>query len=136
MENKLYRMYLDSPIGKLMLLGDSDALQRIRFVPAGERQRDVRENETLIQARRELQAYFAGELDEFTVRLALAGSVFQRQVLQAVRAIPLGETRSYSEIAHAIGASRAVRAVGGANATNRWPIIVPCHRVVGSSGRL
>lgn len=120
-----------------MLLASNDSLHSIHFVDAqhriGGRQR---ENAALMLARRELEAYFAGQLEEFSVRLAPRGSAFQVKVWEAVRAIPLGETRSYSEIAHSIGAPRAVRAVGGANANNRWPIIVPCHRIVGSSGRL
>jgi O-6-methylguanine DNA methyltransferase len=98
--------------------------------------RDRRENATLWTARDELTAYFAGDLPAFKVRLSPCGTAFQKQVWDAVRAIPFGETRSYSEIAHSIGAPRAVRAVGGANANNHWPIIIPCHRVVGSGGNL
>jgi len=84
----------------------------------------------------ELDEYFAGRLHEFTVPLDLRGTPFQRQVWELLRGIPYGETRSYSQIAHALGRPAAVRAVGGANARNPVSIIVPCHRVIGSDGTL
>lgn len=84
----------------------------------------------------ELDEYFAGRLREFTVPLDLRGTPFQRQVWELLRGIPYGETRSYSQIAHALGRPAAVRAVGGANARNPVSIIVPCHRVIGSDGTL
>lgn len=136
MESRLYLTYVETPIGRLMLLANADALRMIRFVPQRERPRTVRENEMLQLVRRELEEFFAGRLDEFTVRLAVHGSPFQRQVWDAVRAIPFGQTRSYRQIAQSIGAPQSARAVGAANANNPWPIIVPCHRVVGSGGRL
>jgi methylated-DNA-[protein]-cysteine S-methyltransferase len=85
---------------------------------------------------RQLQAYFAGELKSFDVPLEIAGTDFQKRVWSALRTIPYGQTRSYSEIAAQIGAPRAVRAVGAANGRNPIPIIVPCHRVIGASGSL
>src|SRR5579859_1520654 len=85
---------------------------------------------------RQLQAYFAGELQSFDVPLEFAGTDFQKRVWSALRAIPYGQTRSYSQIASQIGAPRAVRAVGAANGRNPIPIIVPCHRVIGASGSL
>jgi O-6-methylguanine DNA methyltransferase len=84
----------------------------------------------------QLQAYFAGELKSFDVPLEIAGTDFQKRVWNALRTIPYGQTRSYSEIAAQIGAPRAVRAVGAANGRNPIPIIVPCHRVIGASGSL
>ncbi len=90
----------------------------------------------LAEAARQLRAYFAGELREFRLALDLRGSDFQKRVWRELSAIPYGETRSYGEIAAAIGAPRAVRAVGAANGANPVPIVVPCHRVIGAGGKL
>ena len=86
--------------------------------------------------RRELEEYFAGARTRFTVSLDLRGTFFQKQCWQALLDIPYGETRSYADIARAIGRPRAFRAVGMANHDNPVAIIVPCHRVVGSNGDL
>jgi methylated-DNA-[protein]-cysteine S-methyltransferase len=85
---------------------------------------------------RQLQDYFAGDLKSFDVPLEIVGTDFQQRVWRALRTIPYGQTRSYSQIAAQIGAPRAVRAVGAANGRNPIPIIVPCHRVIGASGSL
>ena len=84
----------------------------------------------------QLEAYFAGGLTEFDVDMRLDGSGFQRRVWAALTTIPYGQTRSYGEIADQIGAPTAARAVGAANGRNPISIIVPCHRVIGSAGRL
>jgi len=94
---------------------------------------DDRTNETPL---RQLHEYLAGERRGFTVALDLHGTDFQRAVWDALRQIPYGATVSYSDIAHRIGRPRALRAVGQALARNPVPIIVPCHRVVGSAGQL
>lgn len=88
------------------------------------------------EAARQLQAYFAGELREFDLPLDLHGTDFQLRVWRELERIPYGETRSYSQIAAAIGAPQAVRAVGAANGANPIPIVVPCHRVIGAGGKL
>jgi len=93
-------------------------------------------NPLLIEAERQLRAYFAGELRRFQLPLDPAGTAFQKRVWGELESIPYGETRSYSQIAGAIGSPRAVRAVGAANGANPVPIVVPCHRVIGSSGKL
>ncbi len=85
---------------------------------------------------RQLEAYFAGELTDFSLALAPRGTPFQLSVWQALREIPYGATRSYGELARAIGRPKASRAVGAANGSNPLPIVVPCHRVIGSSGKL
>jgi len=90
----------------------------------------------LVQAADELRDYFAGRRTRFTVPLDLHGTEFQRRVWTALLEIPYGETRSYKEVAAAIGAPKAVRAVGAANGRNPVPVIVPCHRVIGASGGL
>ena len=84
----------------------------------------------------QLGAYFAGELRRFALRLDPLGTPFQRSVWQALSEIGFGDTRSYSDIAQAIGNARAVRAVGAANGRNPLPIVVPCHRVIGRDGSL
>jgi O-6-methylguanine DNA methyltransferase len=84
----------------------------------------------------ELDAYFCGELTAFTIPVDLAGTPFQLSVWRQLRAIPYGEVRSYADVARAIGRPAAVRAVGAANGANPVPIVVPCHRVIGSSGAL
>jgi methylated-DNA-[protein]-cysteine S-methyltransferase len=85
---------------------------------------------------RQLRAYFAGQLRHFDLLLDLRGTDFQRRVWRELERIPYGETRSYRQIAEAIGAPRAVRAVGAANGANPIPIVVPCHRVIGANGKL
>ena len=88
------------------------------------------------EAARQLRAYFAGELREFDLPLDMHGTDFQLRVWRELARIPYGETRSYSQIAAAIGSPQAVRAVGAANGANPIPIVVPCHRVIGAGGKL
>jgi methylated-DNA-[protein]-cysteine S-methyltransferase len=88
------------------------------------------------QVRREVSEYFAGTRQQFTVKLAPSGTPFQRNVWSALERIPFGETRSYGQLATALGSPDASRAVGRANATNPICLIVPCHRVIGSDGSL
>jgi methylated-DNA-[protein]-cysteine S-methyltransferase len=90
----------------------------------------------LSEAARQLRAYFAGQLRRFDLPLDMQGTDFQLRVWRELERIPYGETRSYRQIAAAIGAPRAVRAVGAANGANPIPIVVPCHRVIGASGKL
>ena len=90
----------------------------------------------LLEAADQLRAYFAGELRAFDLPLAPDGTAFQLDVWEAVSAIPYGGTASYSAIATAVGRPSACRAVGAANGRNPLPVIVPCHRVIGSAGGL
>jgi len=94
------------------------------------------EVEPLRQAMEQLERYFAGEYIQFSCSLDLRGSVFQVDVWEELYRIPYGQTRSYAQIANAIGRPKAVRAVGAANGANPVAIIVPCHRVIGSNGTL
>ncbi len=87
-------------------------------------------------ARQQLTEYFSGERKDFDLPLSLHGTEFQLRVLEELKTIPYGETTSYGDIAKRIGRPKAVRAVGAANGRNPIPIIVPCHRVIGSSGHL
>ncbi|MFJ8797407.1 methylated-DNA--[protein]-cysteine S-methyltransferase [Streptomyces sp. NPDC102487] len=133
-------MVIDSPYGPLTLVADDGVLCGLYMV--GQRHRPQEEtfgerDDTLFdEVTEQLDTYFAGELKEFTVELRLAGTPFQRSVWDRLRQIPYGETRSYGELAEALGNLGASRAVGLANGKNPVGIIVPCHRVVGASGGL
>lgn len=94
------------------------------------------QNEVLEATAAEIESYFSGELRQFTIPLVDPGTEFQRAVWSELRRIPYGETRSYADVARAIGRPSAVRAVARANGDNRMAIFIPCHRVVGSDGRL
>jgi methylated-DNA-[protein]-cysteine S-methyltransferase len=136
-----------SPVGDLLLTAEDAGLTRVYFEQHLHADRvhphwQAAENGTgpaadlLAVARRELAAYFAGDLTEFTVALAPAGTAFQQRVWTALRGIAFGDTASYAEIARRIGAPDAVRAVGAANGRNPLSIVVPCHRVIGADGSL
>jgi methylated-DNA-[protein]-cysteine S-methyltransferase len=131
---------IDSPIGPLLLAGDTTTLRRLAFVregrpePDGDWAPDARG--VLDGVCRELDAYFAGRLTRFETAVEPEGTEFQRRVWRALVGIPYGQTRSYGELARHIGAEKAVRAVGAANGANPIAIIVPCHRVIGANGSL
>lgn len=136
----LYYDYLDSPIGSLLLAGDGEFLIELGF-PEGKAARRhqpewSRNADPFIECKRQLLEYFAGKLREFSIPLAPAGTEFQLQVWNALQTIPYGETASYGELAKKIGRPSASRAVGAANGKNPIPVIIPCHRVIGSSGSL
>ncbi|MDJ0795002.1 MAG: methylated-DNA--[protein]-cysteine S-methyltransferase [Woeseiaceae bacterium] len=136
----MYYCYVDTPIGELLLAGEENALVMIGF-PKGSMRREpepdwIYNEKPLAEASRQLREYFDGERREFDLPLRLAGTEFQVSVLEALQKIPYGETTSYGEIARRIGRPKAVRAVGAANGRNPIPIVVPCHRVIGSTGDL
>ena len=122
---------------KLRLVASDSGIRAIEFTPAkpvdGHRQ-DA--NRLLREAASQLHAYFARDLRRFQLPLDLHGTEFQKRVWRELEKIPYGETRSYAQIAAAIGSPQAVRAVGAANGSNPAAIVVPCHRVIGSGGRL
>ncbi len=137
---------MDTPIGELILRGDGKALTRIdlpgegqdRAAPAGW----VEDRAAFREAITQLEEYFAGRRKRFDLALRPAGpsgrpgTPFQQRIWEAMTAIPFGETVSYGELARRTGAPAAVRAVGAACGANPIPIVIPCHRVVGSAGRL
>ncbi|MDP0501216.1 MAG: methylated-DNA--[protein]-cysteine S-methyltransferase [Verrucomicrobiota bacterium JB022] len=126
-----------TPIGALGLGCTGGRLSRVWFLGAREGQDlPLPPEPVLRQTVDELQAYFAGQLKRFTIPLAPSGSAFQLQVWEALCAIPWGETRSYKDIALALDNLGAIRAVGMACNRNPLPLIIPCHRVIGSSGEL
>lgn len=126
----------ETPFGPMALEGET-ALTRLWLPGTLPDLRGRGEETPLLRAAREaLQDYFAGERRDFDLPLAPAGTDFQRAVWEALRAIPYGGTRTYGEIAAAVGRPKAVRAVGQANHVNPLPIFIPCHRVVGKNGAL
>ncbi len=127
---------LSSPIGPLRLVSNGRALVAVEF--AGKHGSDgvAGSDPVLEQAAAELQEYFEGRRREFDVAVDTDGTAFQQEVWRALRGIPYGVTCSYGDIADRIGRPKAVRAVGAANGRNPVPIIVPCHRVIGSNGTL
>ena len=131
-----------SPVGKLKLVASGEGLVAIlwendspRRVRLSEMVRDE-QHPFLVETERQLGEYFAGTRRTFSVALDLRGTRFQKDVWEALLAIPFGETRSYGQLARQLGNPRATRAVGAANGRNPISIIVPCHRVLGSSGKL
>jgi methylated-DNA-[protein]-cysteine S-methyltransferase len=138
--NVIYYSYYDSPVGSLLLAGDGVALSLISF-PSGKAARQpeadwMRRNDAFKPVKQQMAAYFAGELTDFDLKLAPQGTDFQLAVWSALETIPYGETRSYGDIAAQLGKPDASRAVGAANGQNPLPIVVPCHRVIGSNGNL
>lgn len=123
---------IKTPIGPLTLQADEVAVTAIRFGAGGAQDASP----LLDAAEAQLREYFAGARRTFDLPLAPHGTAFQQRVWAALRAIPYGETRTYGELAAAIGSPNASRAVGMANHRNPIPIIIPCHRVIGANGTL
>jgi methylated-DNA-[protein]-cysteine S-methyltransferase len=139
---RLTTKIMESPLGKLKLvasdqglvaiLWENDSPRRVRLGPLVQDER----HPVLVEAERQLGEYFEGKRTQFSVDLDMRGTRFQRDVWKALLAIPFGETRSYGQLARQLEKPRAARAVGAANGRNPVSIIVPCHRVIGSSGCL
>ena len=131
---------VQTPIDRLVVASDGSAIVGVWMAnaePDDKRWMDRCGSDAVLdEARRELDAYFAGRLETFTVPLAPNGTEFQRRVWSALRDIPFGTTISYAGLARRVSNAAAVRAVGAANGRNPIPIIVPCHRVIGSDGSL
>jgi methylated-DNA-[protein]-cysteine S-methyltransferase len=140
---KYFSKVIGSAVGPLKLVASDEGLAAILWKDDSPRRvrlgGDVVEDETnpiLLETERQLGEYFAGQRKVFALKLDFAGTDFQRRVWTALLTIPHGETRSYGEFAKQIGCPAAVRAVGAANGRNPISIIAPCHRVVGSTGKL
>lgn len=129
---------LDTPLGTLRLVSNGVALVKIEFEDShSDSDEALPGSDPVLEAcAAQLQAYFDGTLDHFDLPLEPQGTDFQRAVWAQLSAIPYGELRSYRDIARAIDRPAAVRAVGAANGRNPLPIVVPCHRVIGSDGSL
>ena len=141
-QERLVYKWMDSPVGRLRLVASDDGVAAILW--GAENPRRVRMNlaaeddyhPVLVDAERQLNEYFAGRRTKFELKLDFAGTSFQQKVWRALLAIPFGETRSYRQIAREIGNPAATRAVGAANGRNPISIVAPCHRVIGSTGKL
>lgn len=131
----IYSIAMDSPLGKLILSENRGKIIAIDFGKT-ESCGTIRETEVLSRCRRQLEEYFRGERQEFSLPLEPEGTDFQKKVWQALCRIPYGEVRSYGFIAADTGSPGASRAVGNANHRNPIPIIIPCHRVVAADGSL
>jgi O-6-methylguanine DNA methyltransferase len=132
---QLYSSNYESPVGRLILVASDRGLVAIEFRPS-QRKGCVADDRKLAPYRKQLDEYFAGRREEFTVPLDIRGTEFQKRCWQELLKIPYGQTRSYRQIAEAVGNRNAVRAVGLANGQNPISIIVPCHRVIASDGTL
>ena len=117
----------------LEITGDENGISSVNFV---KRKRHDDIPECLAQACKELKEYFSGKRKKFKLKLNVSGTDFQKKVWSALCDIPYGETRTYQDIAFAVGKPKACRAVGGANNKNKIPVIIPCHRVIGKNGSL
>lgn len=133
---------MNSPVGKLTLVASDKGLVAIlwendnpRRVRLGELVED-KKHPVLCETERQLDEYFIGKRKSFSLALDMRGTRFQNDVWEALLAIPFGETRSYGQLAKQLGNPKATRAVGAANGRNPISIVVPCHRVIGSSGKL
>ncbi len=139
---QLYFIEIDSPVGKLKLVAHDQALIAVLWEnenPNRVRLPSLIENQNhpiLIKTQTQLDEYFQGSRNQFDIPLDFIGTDFQKQVWHALLSIPFGQTKSYKEIAIHLNNEKAVRAVGAANGKNPISIIVPCHRVVGSNGKL
>lgn len=136
----LFYAYFDSPVGQLLLAGDRTSLHFLSF-PGGHKAFGpepawVRSDNNFDTVKRQLSSYFTGSLKAFDLPLTLHGTDFQKRVWRLLNEIPFGSTWTYGGLAEKLGTPKASRAVGAANGSNPIPIIIPCHRVIGSTGKL
>lgn len=131
-----YSFTYETIIGKITITECDLQITSIDFGESDAKQSNIKETVLIKEARKELDEYFKGARKTFKLPLALKGTPFQKKVWQALMTIPYGETMTYKQVAEAIGNPKACRAVGMANNRNPIPIIIPCHRVIGSNGKL
>lgn len=131
-----YVMRVDTPVGEMRLVQVGDALVELRLPGQTAPEGELEETPLLREAASQLAEYFAGRRAAFNLPLKPEGTQFRRAVWAALRDIPAGRTASYGDIARAIGKPGASRAVGSANHANPLPVLIPCHRVIGSRGAL
>ncbi len=141
--------WIDTPLGPMIAISDEEALYLLEFVNRRGLEREIERLRKILRAaiipgkteiidsiEKELKRYFRGELNQFLTPIMMVGTPFQKSVWSELMKIPIGKTRSYSDIAKKIGNSGAVRAVGSANGANQLAIIIPCHRVINHDGQL
>lgn len=135
-----YLCYMDTPVGTVVIKETDGAITMLsinRSVEKSDTDSFTAADTPLLQeAKRQLSEYFAGKRKQFDLPVRPQGTAFQQKVWGALRQIPYGETRSYGEVAAAVGNPKASRAVGGANHQNPIMIVIPCHRVIGADGSL
>lgn len=131
----LYCNFYDSPIGRIGIFADEDALLglELNFDAAGI---DAKETPLIKKVYEQLGEYFEGKRKTFDLPFAMQGTEYQKKVWGELLKIPYGQTRSYKQVAAGAGNEKAARAVGMANNKNRLPVLIPCHRVIGSDGNL
>ncbi|QHE61073.1 methylated-DNA--[protein]-cysteine S-methyltransferase [Rossellomorea vietnamensis] len=130
----IHTIVIDSPIGNLKLTSDSTQLLSVQFV---EEETSIEtDHPILIRAKEQILEFFKGDRRAFDLPLKIEGTEFQKEVWNILKEIPYGETWSYQDVAQAIQRPKAVRAVGQANKANRFPVIIPCHRVIGKNKTL
>jgi methylated-DNA-[protein]-cysteine S-methyltransferase len=135
---KLYQLDYESPIGVIEITGTHEVITSILF-SENEKKIHLPEPETpavLVECYNQLDEYFKSNRSEFTIKYQLEGTDFQKKVWNALTEIPFAEVQSYKDIAVAVGNEKAVRAVGSTNGKNKISIVVPCHRVIGSNGKM
>lgn len=133
---KKYRTFYDSKVGLLEIEGTENAITKVHFSDKKKIKSDKNLPPILKKCQKQLDQYFNGKRQNFSLELRLEGTDFQKKVWEQLQKIPYGETASYKDIAVAVGNEKAVRAVGGANGKNNIAIIIPCHRVIGADGDL
>ena len=140
MVSRIFYTTLDSPVGALFLTSNGEAITELFMEKHKGGPKPIcdwrRDDGLFREAADQLRAYFAGELTEFDLPLATGGAPFQQYVWAELQKIPYGSTISYGELARKVGNPKASRAVGAANGSNPISIIIPCHRVIGSNGKL
>lgn len=129
--------YFNSPIGWLELSASDNALKSIRYSKEPVAEKPLQKTNSIIdQTRKELTEYFSGDRKEFSIPLDPEGTTFQKRIWSLLQKIPYGQTTTYGALANKMGDPNKVRAIGRANGKNPIPIIIPCHRVIGSNNRL
>lgn len=131
-----YWMEIAAPVGKIIVMADDEAVTHIELSAKHRPKGQPKLNAVLTRAQKQLAEYFAGKRENFDLPLKPEGTAFQQKVWNALAKIPFGQTRTYGQIAKTVKSPAASRAVGAACGRNPLPIVVPCHRVVGSSGNL
>jgi len=129
-------MRVETPVGEMWLAQQGDALAELRLPGERAPEGEIGQTPLLLEAARQLREYFEGARAAFELPLNPEGTAFQKAVWAELMKIPAGETRTYGDLARAIGKPNASRAVGSANHHNPLPVVIPCHRVIGSGGAL
>ncbi|KAA3598016.1 MAG: methylated-DNA--[protein]-cysteine S-methyltransferase [Calditrichaeota bacterium] len=129
------QLIFDSKIGKIKIVGSDSGIEEISLENAkGDSSKEI--PFCLVEGRNQLEEYFKGERKEFDLKLNPKGTDFQNRVWAELLKIPFGQTTSYLKLSEKLGDVKAIRAVGGANGKNKIAIVIPCHRVIGSDGKL